>query len=899
MRLGAYPSGVETANVGHHSKRDLSMRAAIIGTLLGALFSCDIPARGLGGEAGEIVIGGKASPLEHYAAAELQRYLYELSGTLLEIKSQAAGGQRSAFVIGQVQTNPLIRQLVGAGRLKVSAKDPGPQGYVLKKLTDDGRQMLAIAGSDPVGCLYGVYGLLEDYYGVGFYLGGDVLPPKHAPLRVANVDQRELPAVAIRGFLPWTNFPQSATVYSWEDWKFILDQMAKMRMNFLHIHNYNETGLKPLVSKVPRHNEMFHNFTYGGITSRVWMATVRTGHFWWGPPWDVRQYRFGAGDLFDDYDFGADCTLHNESLSNAEVFRKGASLFQKVIAYAHARGVKIGLGLDVNLIPDDYRAKADDPAVVAARVDQIASDYPDLDYLLCFQSEGIEKIPKEWDAWRRIFTGFYQGLKARSPGTRLAVAGWGLNPVSIAQFPQDVICAPISAYSDSCESGAIYGKREYWGCPWLERDGGSSEYYYPYNMHLSHTIKAWQNRAPNMKGFYCLTWRLTDAIDPKMSYMAKAPWDRAGKYASSHALYRQYAAANYGENAAERMAAIIDQNEPFASAWGECGPTPPFKGGANASELNKAVRQLAAIDAAISSAASADCKARLQMLRCRIAAERDHIELDHKFGKYAWADLPGAMESSAREFICRVNDISSLGNVTSTQNRFVQENYVARENLLRKKLAIQPPAEVTARGLRDGAVVTWANEEKNATGFHVYRDGKRLTNSPLPATTRSYRDKADGRFRYAVSVVTAGGESLPSVPWTCEAGGADRTPPQVVVVSPPTSIPIGQPASVKARVLDGRAYELISATLCWRTLGASSWKRIGMTRRVKAVFTAEIPAAAIGGKGVEYYVEARDGHNATLYPASAPQQNLSLVVWNSAPWIRPPRRRICVPAARH
>ena len=52
---------------------------------------------------------------------------------------------------------------------------------------------------------------------------------------------------------------------------------------------------------------------------------------------------------------------------------------------------------------------------------------------------------------------------------------------------------PISAYSDSCENGAIYGNREYWGCPWLERDGGSSEYYYPYNMHLSNTIKAWQN----------------------------------------------------------------------------------------------------------------------------------------------------------------------------------------------------------------------------------------------------------------------------------------------------------------------------------------------------------------------------------------------------------------------
>ena len=33
-----------------------------------------------------------------------------------------------------------------------------------------------LPGSDAIGCLYGVYGLLEDDHGLGFYLGGDVLP---------------------------------------------------------------------------------------------------------------------------------------------------------------------------------------------------------------------------------------------------------------------------------------------------------------------------------------------------------------------------------------------------------------------------------------------------------------------------------------------------------------------------------------------------------------------------------------------------------------------------------------------------------------------------------------------------------------------------------------------------
>ena len=70
--------------------------------------------------------------------------------------------------------------------------------------------------------------------------------------------------------------------------------MAKMRMNFLHIHNYNETGLKPQVIDVPGHNEMFHNFTCRGITSRVWMATARTGILGHAA-WDLSRYRSVAG----------------------------------------------------------------------------------------------------------------------------------------------------------------------------------------------------------------------------------------------------------------------------------------------------------------------------------------------------------------------------------------------------------------------------------------------------------------------------------------------------------------------------------------------------------------------------------------------------------------------------
>ncbi len=50
-----------------------------------------------------------------------------------------------------------------------------------------------------------------------------------------------------------------------------------------------------------------------------------------------------------------------------------------------------------------------------------------------------------------------------------------------------------------------------------------------------------------------------------------------------------------------------------------------------------------------------------------------------------------------------------------------------------------------------------------------------------------------------------------------------------------------------------------------------------MRRRVKAVFTAQLPSRDIGASGLEYYVEASDGSNVALFPVSAPAEPLSLV----------------------
>src|ERR1043166_4334433 len=62
-------------------------------------------------EEGQIILGTRPSPMEHYAAKELQRYLYQLSGTWLEIVTGAVEVRHPSFIIGQRHSHPIIKRL--------------------------------------------------------------------------------------------------------------------------------------------------------------------------------------------------------------------------------------------------------------------------------------------------------------------------------------------------------------------------------------------------------------------------------------------------------------------------------------------------------------------------------------------------------------------------------------------------------------------------------------------------------------------------------------------------------------------------------------------------------------------------------------------------------------------
>ena len=58
----------------------------------------------------------------------------------------------------------------------------------------------------------------------------------------------------------------------------------------------------------------------------------------------------------------------------------------------------------------DKNIRADEPQLVSARVGQVITDYPDLDYLLCFQSESIFADKARYKIWHNVFDGFYKAI---------------------------------------------------------------------------------------------------------------------------------------------------------------------------------------------------------------------------------------------------------------------------------------------------------------------------------------------------------------------------------------------------------------------------------------------------------------------------------------------------------
>jgi hypothetical protein len=134
-----------------------------------------------------IVVGANASPSTRHAAEELQRFLKEITGASFDLITDADPARPAEIVIGANE------RMYGLN-LSVDFQRLGAEGYVL--LTKG--KHLVIAGGEPRGTLYGVYGLLEDHLGCRWFTPTVSTIPKAATLTVEYLDELRIPTLEYR-----------------------------------------------------------------------------------------------------------------------------------------------------------------------------------------------------------------------------------------------------------------------------------------------------------------------------------------------------------------------------------------------------------------------------------------------------------------------------------------------------------------------------------------------------------------------------------------------------------------------------------------------------------------------------------------------------------------------------
>lgn len=136
----------------------------------------------------QIVVAKDAPPSTQYAAQELQRFLKEMSGAELPIVNDSTAVKAPEIVVG---ANKHFAKL---SKGKIDVASLGKEGYVLQSR---GKNLL-IAGGEPRGTLYGVYGLLEDHLGCRWFTPDVSRIPKQSTLALGPLNERVIPTLEYR-----------------------------------------------------------------------------------------------------------------------------------------------------------------------------------------------------------------------------------------------------------------------------------------------------------------------------------------------------------------------------------------------------------------------------------------------------------------------------------------------------------------------------------------------------------------------------------------------------------------------------------------------------------------------------------------------------------------------------
>ncbi len=163
-----------------------------------------------------IIKGAACSPSETTAAAELQKYIAQISGKTLELKTDAAETGAHEIIVGNTTRE-------SASTFTVDRAMLGDEGFMVKVIGEK----LVIAGGELRGTLYGVYNFLEQNLGCRWFTPEVSVIPNNTTVKIdATLNYTQKPVFE----------------YRYQDWNCTLDENWRVKQKMNEGTDYPEYG---------------------------------------------------------------------------------------------------------------------------------------------------------------------------------------------------------------------------------------------------------------------------------------------------------------------------------------------------------------------------------------------------------------------------------------------------------------------------------------------------------------------------------------------------------------------------------------------------------------------------------------------------------------------------------
>jgi hypothetical protein len=829
-----------------------------------------------------IIIGSEAGKKEQLAASEIRKYIYLRTGELPVITKWDG---KPGFPGNSILVGSKSSAIIKASGTEVP--DLEEDAFLLKTTNLKGSKLLIVCGGSETGTLYAAYQLAEEL-GIGFYLDGDIIPDKKVKFSFPDLDIKKSPLFSRRGIQPFHDFPEGPDWWNREDYRAVLAQLPKLKMNFFGMHTYPEGGVGP------------EPLTWIGLPENVNTdGTVRSayhsrhyttfGGSWGTAPKKTSDFSFGAGQLFSRDDFGADYmkgrTPWPAEADETNLLNEMGAFLSDVLSFAKDLNIKTCLGTEIPLVlPDKFikelKSKGLDPESPEVRekiyegiFTRIKNTHP-LDFYWFWTPEGWTwsgNSKKDIDNTARDFNAAIKALEIVKPGFSLATCGWVLGPAADrAMFdkylPKDIPFSCINQNLGWTPVDTAFVKisdREKWAIPWMEDDPGLTAPQFWAGRMRRDAADAY---AYGCDGLFGIHWR-TRELSMNVSSLAKAAWDQPwnpeqGKRISVDGI-QQYLGEMEGPDHKKRDSECSD----FYKDWCRIQFGPEKSG------------EIAAI---FSSLDGVTAKSKnLQSDLSRLPRPADWINGP---GGIAKKSYPADSVKFRFGFIDELEKfrpgISGSGNLNRFDYWLNQFRYLRSFEMLACTLGKcnkeadeikKMKHEDQIKAVNERLLPLFREEGTELREIHKYLISSVSTWGGIGDIANWQQHNIEGQIMPLMrQVINLTGDSA-----FLKDVFSDNIPEisRIIVPSPETTIREGSNYTVKVICFNIKPQ---TAKIFWRQLGATEYSSAGLKSTAATWYQADIPASEIKGD-FEYHIVVEDGKK-YIYPVTAPEIDQAVVI---------------------